>query len=131
MISRQILTMSRTLATTAIAFMAFQAWAQTSTAPGTVVPGAIAGTAARAAPPLSPEAWKSVVAAARKEGHVMLYTSHADPITKRMKEDFGKLYPDIELSTARYTGSVTISKVEQERTTGADGADVTISADVG
>ncbi len=90
-----------------------------------------ASRAQSVATPVSADAWRGIVAAARKEGRVMLYTSHADPITKRMKEDFGKLYPDIALETARYTGGVTISRVEQERTTGSDGADVTISADTG
>lgn len=93
-------------------------------------PKAFATPGARSAS-AAPEEWKRIVAAARKEGSVVLYSSHADTVTSRMKEDFHKAYPGIRLVTARFAGGALISRVDQERKNNADGADVTVSADVG
>ena len=71
--------------------------------------------------------WDQVVAAARKEGRVTLYTSQFTPVVTRFQEAWKKAYPDITLETIRVPTGPLISRIEQERTTGADGCDVFIS----
>ncbi len=75
--------------------------------------------------------WDTVVAAAKKEGRVFLYGATPVPVIKRVKEGFEKLYPDITLEYYRQGSAAVIIKANQDRATGADGADVLISTEIG
>lgn len=85
--------------------------------------------AASAAPAWSQPApttpWSSVLAAAKKEGKVVLYTSMTVPVVTRVAAGFKKANPDIAIE---FTRGPLVPKIEQERTTGSDGADVYISS---
>ena len=83
-----------------------------------------------AAPAAGADAWKSVVAAGQKEGRVALYSTAANPLLARLKVDFEAANPGIVLELSRYSTGELLSKVSQERATGADGADVIIATDI-
>src|SRR5689334_12514194 len=67
-------------------------------------------------------AWDRVVAAAKKEGRVVLYTSTVPPVSQRIAADFAVAYPDIKLEYSRVIGSDMNTKLTQERLSNADGA---------
>lgn len=75
--------------------------------------------------------WEKILAAARKEGKVVLYTATVAPVMQRIKEEFDKAYPGITLEWVRYASGPLIAKVEQERKAGAPSADVVSSTEVG
>ena len=79
-----------------------------------------------ASAPLSPDAWKAVVAAGQKEGRVVMYTATAPAIADKVKAEFQKTYPGIVFEWQRAASGPLTSKLEQERSTGADGADVAV-----
>ncbi len=101
-----------------------------------------AGLLAAAALPLSRRAaaqsagsagsadWARIVAAAKAEGRVVLYTNSDQYLNARLKSDFEKVWPGIVLEVSRLVGRAILTKVEQERQSGAEGADVVISADM-
>ncbi|ODU07032.1 MAG: hypothetical protein ABS81_02795 [Pseudonocardia sp. SCN 72-86] len=69
--------------------------------------------------------WQKVVDAANKEGSVVLYLSPPG-VEERLKQAFAANYPGIKLTTLRQgTGELT-TRLDQERTTSAAGADVTL-----
>lgn len=72
----------------------------------------------------SPPSWKAVQTAAQKEGKVVIYSQVQVPVLTRIKADFEKANPGITLEFVRMAGTPIIAKVEQERKSGADGADV-------
>lgn len=78
----------------------------------------------------TPDQWKAIVAAAHKEGKVSLYGSISPEKLDEIKVDFQKVYPGIRLEAVRYSSGPTISKLDQERQTGTDGADVAVSTAV-
>ncbi len=82
------------------------------------------------AEPVSPAEWQKIVAAARKEGKVVFYGSASQATMGRVKTAFESAYPGIVLEHSRIIGSALISKLEQERQTGTEGADVAGSADL-
>lgn len=86
----------------------------------------VATTAESAAPPT----WPEILAAANKEARVVLYTVQAPAVMDRIKADFSKVFPGIQLEMNRVTSGQMISKLEQERKTGADGADAVITTDM-
>jgi iron(III) transport system substrate-binding protein len=98
-----------------------------------VIAGVLASPAAQAqtASKAPPDAWKSVVAAAQKEGRVVLYSAVMPQIQERLKADFEKTYPGIVIEATRYPSGVMLAKLEQERAAGVDGADVHIFAETG
>ena len=71
--------------------------------------------------------WAKVVAEAKKEGRVALYSAAVPATLNRLKADFEKLNPGITVEITRITGIQLVSKMDQERDTGADGADVAIT----
>lgn len=71
--------------------------------------------------------WKAIQAAALKEGRVVLYSVAAPPIHDRLTADFAKVNPGITLEIVRLSGSVIVAKVDQERISGVDGADVVVA----
>lgn len=75
--------------------------------------------------------WNGIVAAARKEGKVMFYTGQPTPVANRITAGFRKLYPDINVDVVRGPSGEVLAKVDQERATGIDGADVFVSTEVG
>jgi iron(III) transport system substrate-binding protein len=74
--------------------------------------------------------WAAVVAAAKKEGRVMLYNSVPLPPIQRAAAGFKKLYPDIEVTYQRGPSGQLLSKIDQERNSNADGADILISTEI-
>ena len=68
--------------------------------------------------------WDALVGAARKEGRVVYYTNSVQATNDRVKADFERLHPGIRLEVSRIAGPPLLAKLEQERQTGADGADV-------
>ncbi len=73
--------------------------------------------------------WAKVVAAAKTEGKVVLYTQTFPGLNTRLKADFEKANPGIVLEYSRIVAAAIITKLEQERQSGADGADIVVSAD--
>jgi iron(III) transport system substrate-binding protein len=69
--------------------------------------------------------WSEVVAKANEEGSVTMYYSFTDQQFGELQKAFEKQYPDITLEGSRQLGSTgAFEKLETERTTGVDGADV-------
>ena len=74
-----------------------------------------------------PAEWAKTVAAAQKEGRVVVYYSAVTPVLERIKVDFEKAVPGIVFEYSRVNAGV-IGKIEAERKTGADGADVDLDS---
>ncbi len=74
--------------------------------------------------------WASVVAAAKKEGKVVLYTATSPQEASRLVAGFKKAYPDIAVESVRLNTSTAMTRLDQERTTGADGGDVWLGAEL-
>lgn len=81
-------------------------------------------------PPAAGVNWSSVVDAAKKEGQVTLYSALTNPELDRIAAGFRKAYPDIRLEFLRGPSGEQLTKVEQERASGVDGADVLISTEL-
>jgi len=73
--------------------------------------------------------WAEILAAAKKEGKVVAYFSAAAPITQRLVDGFKAAHPDIPIEAVHYNSGELLSKVDTERNTGVDGADVVQSTD--
>ncbi len=78
----------------------------------------------------SADAWKATVAAAQKEQKVVLYSAAANPLLTRLKADFDRANPGVVLEISRFSTGELLTKLAQERETGADGADVMIATDI-
>lgn len=78
----------------------------------------------------NPADWDKVVAAAKKEGKVVLYHVLVPPVMARVKAEFEKMYPGIVIEETRMPGAVIVTKFDQERAAGADGADGTVSSEL-
>jgi len=78
----------------------------------------------------TPAEWERIVTAAKKEGKVVLYHVLVPPVMARVKAEFEKLYPGIVIEETRMPGAVIMSKFDQERNAGADGADGTVSSEL-
>ena len=74
--------------------------------------------------------WNSIVAAARKEGKLLYYTGQPTPAANRITAGFKKHYPDIAVEVVRGPSGEVLAKVDQERASGIDGADVFLSTEV-
>ena len=84
--------------------------------------------AQQAAPAAS---WPAIVAAAKKEGTVFFYGTMAVPVLQRLADGFRKVYPDIKVELTRMNSGPMMSRLDQERSSGVDGADLTIHTDYG
>ncbi len=71
--------------------------------------------------------WQEVIAAARREGRVVAYANSVEAVNQRLREDFGRAHPDIELDLRRVFGRPILDKLDAERASGSDGADVAIT----
>ena len=76
------------------------------------------------------QSWPAIVAAAKKEGRVTFYNSVPLPPIQRAAAGFKKVYPEIELVYQRGPSGQLLSKVDQERNSNAEGADILISTEV-
>jgi iron(III) transport system substrate-binding protein len=74
--------------------------------------------------------WDAVMAAARKEGRVLLYSGAVPAVTDRMKRDFERAVPGIVMEVHREASGPMLAKLEAERSTNADGADLVITTEV-
>lgn len=81
-------------------------------------------------PPGAGASWNAVLDAARKEGQVTLYSALTNPEIERIAAGFRKAYPDIRIEFLRGPSGEQLTKVEQERASGVDGADVLISTEL-
>ncbi len=81
-------------------------------------------------PPAAGTSWNAVLDAAKKEGQVTLYSALTNPEIERIATGFRKAYPDIRLEFLRGPSGEQLTKVEQERASGVDGADVLISTEL-
>jgi iron(III) transport system substrate-binding protein len=82
-----------------------------------------------AAQGVSAAEWEKILAAAKKEGKVVLYTATVAPVMQRIAADFAKVHPDITLEWFRYPSGPLMAKVDQERLSGAPSADVVSSTE--
>lgn len=74
--------------------------------------------------------WADVVAAAEKEGSVMLYSSQKPANLERLEKAFEKKYPRINLKFVRGTDADINPRVETEHRTGRGTADVHMLTDI-
>lgn len=92
----------------------------------------VAGCAAQAlaqAPAAAPE-WPKVVAAANKEGRVMLYSLQSPGSVDRVVSGFRKAYPEIAVQYLRSAAGRMGARLDRERASGSeDGADVWINSE--
>ena len=102
-------------------------FAVTALASALALPGV---SVAQGAKPVSADAWKGIVAAANKEGKVLLYSAATQAIQTRIKTAFTKAYPGISMEWIRYGSGELMTRLDQERQTGVEGADVGISTEV-
>lgn len=75
--------------------------------------------------------WKEIVAAAKDEGSVTLYSTHSPDNLERLKKAFEAKYPGIKLNYVRGTDADIIPKVETEIQTGQGNADIQMTTDAG
>jgi len=74
--------------------------------------------------------WSRVVADAKKEGKVTFYYDMITPVGLRIINGFNKRYPDIKVEPYRQPGGALTTRIDQERITGADGADVIFTSSI-
>jgi iron(III) transport system substrate-binding protein len=75
-------------------------------------------------------AWKKTVTDAKTEGRVVLYLSITG-VDDRLQTAWKAAYPEISLQIFRTGSAEILSRLDQEKSTGAEGADVTVMADAG
>ncbi|MBA4021831.1 MAG: transporter [Gordonia sp.] len=75
--------------------------------------------------------WDDVVAAANKEGSVMLYSSQKPANLEALKAAFNAKYPDISMDFVRGTDAEINPRIETENKTGKGIADVHMLTDAG
>lgn len=68
--------------------------------------------------------WATVVAAAKREGKVNYYSAATAGPIARVVAGFKKAYPEIAIDFQRIPSGALLSKVDQERATKAEGADI-------
>lgn len=73
--------------------------------------------------------WEEVVAGARKEGELLMYSSRSDGDNKRLLDAFMARYPEIRASAIRLVGAGLTSRVEQEMASGALAASVVMASE--
>jgi iron(III) transport system substrate-binding protein len=71
----------------------------------------------------SPE-WQTIVAAAKKEGKVVMYSTLIPVIAENLEKAFESTYPEIDLQVNRILGQEVSTTLDAEIATGTDGADV-------
>ena len=74
-------------------------------------------------------AWNTVLAGAKREGKVVLYSAQPVPLIARITEAFKRAHPDIAIEYVRGTSGQMVAKIDQERAANVDGADVFITSE--
>lgn len=74
--------------------------------------------------------WNRILADAKKEGLVVVYTTTAPAVHERIKADFEKAYPGIEMNPIRVVGNQINTRVEQERAVGNIEGDAIITSEL-
>ena len=70
-------------------------------------------------------AWQRIVAAAKKEGSVVIYFQAVPPVMDRLVKDFMAMYPEIKVEAKRQIQPAQhMSVIENEKRANMDGADV-------
>jgi iron(III) transport system substrate-binding protein len=98
-----------------------------------MVLASVAGAAAHAqsnARAVSQAEWAQVLANAKKEGRVVVYTTTAPAVHDRIKADFEKAFPGIAMDTVRIVGNLINTRVEQERAAGNIDGDAIITSEL-
>ncbi len=73
--------------------------------------------------------WAKVVAAAKKEGKVVWYSATPVDLGNKLLAAFRKSNPDIQVEFTRGPSGGLMGKIDRERTTGVDGADVFVTTE--
>lgn len=73
--------------------------------------------------------WDEIVTAAKKEGSVTIFSTHAPDNLELLKKAFQSKYPEIELTYVRGTDADILPKIETEKQTGRGTADVHMTTD--
>jgi iron(III) transport system substrate-binding protein len=76
------------------------------------------------------KSWKSIVAAAEREGTVTIYSSQVTAQLERLQASFERKYPKIKLEVVRSDDPSLTPRVEAEQRTGEGIADLFVSASV-
>lgn len=74
--------------------------------------------------------WDEIVQMAKDEGSVSLYSAQAPQTLERIKGCFEEEYPDISVDAVRGTSGDLLSRIDQERQSGSDGADVWVTTEL-
>ena len=79
----------------------------------------------------SPDAaWATIVAAAKREGRVNYYSAATAAPLARIVEGFKKANPDIAVDFQRIPSGPLLSKIDQERASNAEGADLANATEI-
>lgn len=68
--------------------------------------------------------WDGIVAAANEEGAVVVYSGSPDSTNALVEAAFEATYPEIDAEIVRLNSSEIVPRVDTERSTGSEGADV-------
>ncbi len=79
---------------------------------------------------VSQAVWDKILADAKKEGRVVVYTTTAPAVHARIKADFEKAFPGIEMDAVRVVGNLINTRVEQERAAGNIDGDAIITSEL-
>lgn len=101
--------------------------ATTAAAMALAHPAAQAQSRARA---VSAGEWTKIVEAAKKEGKVVVFTTTPPAVHARIKADFDKANPGIEMEAIRLVGAQINTRIEQERAAGNIDGDAMITSEL-
>ena len=73
---------------------------------------------------VSPEEWQTIVDAANQEGKVTVYSVMLPNQNEALEAGFEATYPDIDMEVVRITGGDMEARLDAEKQTNAEGADV-------
>lgn len=79
--------------------------------------------------PAPSSSWPDIVGAAKKEGTVFFYSASSVPVLQRLSDGFRKAYPELRVEFTRMNSGPMIARLDQERMTRVDGADVAIATE--
>lgn len=79
--------------------------------------------------PALAQSWDDVVAAAKEEGELLLYSTRSDADNTRVINAFMEKFPEIDAKSVRLVGGQMIARVDQELAAGALAADVLLHSE--
>jgi len=77
----------------------------------------------------APNGWNQILAQAKKEGQVLLYSTRAEADNTRLLAGFAKKYPEIKAQSIRLIGNRMNERIDQELKAGVPTGDVMIFTD--